>query len=86
MVQAYFVPDIIIARGIYNEHYAELRMFKDGEGWDDLPAVYEDSLKFYQGFMEIGVEETDFTLSYDFGFDDFQNFFRETVNEVRKNF
>jgi len=47
MVQAYFVPDIIIARGIYNEHYAELRMFKDGEGWDDLPAVYEDSLKFY---------------------------------------
>ena len=54
MVEGYFEPDKIIARGIYNENYGDIKMFHYGEGWDNLQ-LKNDSLKFKEGFMDIGV-------------------------------
>ena len=86
MVEEDFVADRTIARGIYNEHFEVLKKLKNGKGWSNLPAVKEDALKFKQGFMEIGVQEKDITLSYDFGFDDFDHFFKKTNAQLKANF
>ena len=83
MVEAQFIPDKTIARGIYIEHYEVLKKLKNGNGWSNLPAVQEDARKFKEGFMEIGVQEKDITLFYDLNFDDFDDFFRATGKQVR---
>ena len=81
----YFVPNKVIAQGVYNEEFDKIRRFANGIGWDNLPAVNEDARKFSQGLLEMGINEGDITANHNISFDDFDALFRGLHDQVKAN-
>ena len=75
--QKSFKPSKFIARGIYNEHFDNIRRFRNGKGFKDLISVKEDARKFRQGLLEIGISNTDITDSHNLSYDDFDQLFKD---------
>ena len=61
----YFAPNRFIARGIYNEKFDKIRTFTNGKGFEDLPYVKEDAIKFREGLKEIGIDDEDIKCYHD---------------------
>ena len=81
----FFEPDRFIAQGVFNKTYDQIRAFKNGEGWANLPAVVDDAVKFRSGCLELGIEETAITISEDFSKKDFADFLKATYVKVKEN-
>ena len=81
----YFKPSRFIAHGIYNEHFDNIRRFRNGIGWKDLPSVKEDARKFRQGLLEIGINNEDITDSHNLSFDDFDQLFKDLNFRIKAN-
>ena len=85
MVLPFFDPKKFIALGIFNEKFDEVKAFKGGIGWDDLPYVKDDIVKFQKGCEELGVEKNAITTYENLSFEGFGELFTETAKQVKAN-
>ena len=81
----FFDPKKFIALGIFNEKFEEVKAFKGGIGWDDLPYVKNDLVKFQNGCEELGIEKNAITTYENLSYDGFADLFKKTVKKVRDN-
>ena len=85
MALPFFDPKKFIALGIFNEKFDEIKAFKRGIGWDDLPYVKDDLVKFQKGCEELGVEKNAITTYENLSFDGFGVLITKTAKTVKEN-
>ena len=65
--------------------FEEIKAFKRGIGWDDLPYVKDDLVKFQKGCEELGVEKNAITTYENLSFDGFGELITKTAKTVKEN-